>query len=842
VFVLILLATPIFALPLSPTSHYLFNNDYADTISGNTMLAIGSGTTFNATAKLGSHSLTTDGSGGARNSTPTNFSTGNINHTMMIWAFIRDDDTKPIMALGTAGAYDVSVLYAQASAAELFSGGIGGADVTKTTGFNKNTWEHHAIVYYSNRTKCIYLNATLAGCGTIDGDLTIAFGGIAVSNQMSTGYGNGMYDDYRIYWNYSASQADIALIYNGGAGTEQEYPTTPSTDIDFTITDYWNGSSINSFTIDISWLNGSTTTHSTTNGTVSLVNISYEQDTTINVTYRSITNYYNATLTGESITANVSNTVTTTTYQSILNLDAQEKISEDSISGGTFYIGSNSTTQRFNLTAATHSVVFTHSAYYNLTDSVATTALTTTDHTITDVYSSIVNISAYYANGTSLSNFGLNVTSLNHTSWSGERVETTNGTTWFYLINGTYTGLINSSLGTQTFTFTVNDITENISFYNFDMDNCTNYTQTTLNFTIRDEDTDALVNGTLNLWFNVTSDFILTPLQYNFSFSGGNYYAICVPNNTISNWTADMQAEYAHTSYDTKNYYLVDYLLNTTETAITLYLNNDTSQVTLQVRDYNDDPIEDVYIKVQTYDVGTNSYTTTEIVKTDSEGDAFAQMVLNTVWYTFILELNGEVVLQTLPTKITSTTRTFRVNLDTDYFDNYDTSQGITYSLTYTNATTTFSFTYSDPTNVMQQGCLRLTRRTINGDTVLNTTCQTSAATTILMNISDGAVGSNEYIAEAYAIIGGQTFSLDSLSVSFNNTYKIFGLSGIFFGLLIIIVLVMVGIWHPAVAIVMMIVGVIATNVMGIFYLNWVYIVTFVILGAITMYRVGKSD
>jgi len=110
------------------------------------------------------------------------------------------------------------------------------------------------------------------------------------------------------------------------------------------------------------------------------------------------------------------------------------------------------------------------------------------------------------------------------------------------------------------------------------------------------------------------------------------------------------------------------------------------------------------------------------------------------------------------------------------------------------------------------------------------------------MNISDGAPGSNTYIAEGYAIIGGQQFSLDTLSVNFNNTYKVFGLSGLFFSMLIIIVLIMVGLWHPAVAVVMMLVGVIATNVMGIFYLNWVYIVTLIILGVITMYRTSKSD
>ncbi len=285
----------------------------------------------------------------------------------------------------------------------------------------------------------------------------------------------------------------------------------------------------------------------------------------------------------------------------------------------------------------------------------------------------------------------------------------------------------------------------------------------------------------------------------------------------------------------------MDYPLNASPTDVNLYLTNDTIQLTLSVKDYNDDAISDAYISVLSYDLGTSSYTTTEIVKTDTEGDAFAQIIQNTAWYAFLVEYEGEVIIQTLPTKITTTTLTLRANLDTDYFASYDVTQGITSDLTFNNATAAFSFTFSYPTGGVAQGCLVLTRISINGETELNSSCATSSAATILMTIPE-AVGTNSYKADGYATISGQDFLLETLTHAYSTTYRTFGLSGIFLSMLLILTLVMVGLWHPAASVVLMVVGVVVTNVMNLFYLNWTYIITFIILAVITIYRTGRSE
>lgn len=696
-----------------------------------------------------------------------------------------------------------------------------------------NTWTHLVVT-----TDCVVQNVTFYVNGAAAGsfnDATIDCDAINETIYIGLSEGDfwdysGMLDEMAIF-NKSLNLTEVQDLYNGGAGLAYPFVAVVN---NFTITasDEWNGTSILVFNATVDGVG-----YNTTNGTIYTTIL--ENSTSLHNVTVWATDYYARVYTN----VNVSSDLAAELHQAQVCFNATTKISDVYINMTSYHVTGQSSEECFNISSGSYTVTGVRAGWYNATEVFSVTALTNTTVTVTGVYSSLVNISVYYPNGTSLLVWGAQLSSPTYPAWSGENLSTTNGTVWFNAVNGTYTAFINSSFGNQTFSFVVDQTTENIPFYFFALDNCSTYTQTILNFTLLDEATEALVNGSFDIWFQIQSDYIAGLLEYNFSYSGGNYYSICVPQNTVTNWTADAQATYSLLpTYAEKNYYLVDFPLNSSETKINLYLTNGTTQVNLRVRDYNDDPIQDVYIRVLSYDVGTNSYTTTEIVKTDDEGDAWAQIILNTEWYAFILVYEDEVVLQTLPTKITSTTRTFRINLGEDYSARYDQIQGMSHALTYNNATLTFHFVWSDPTGSVQNGCLKLTRRTMNGDTDLNTTCQTSTAADILMTIPE-SVGDNTYIATSYVTYsGGQSFVLDTLSVNFNNTYQVFGASGLFYSMLIIIVLIMVGIWHPVLAVVFMVVGVIITNVLGLFYLNWSYVIVLIILAAITIYRVGKSD
>lgn len=396
---------------------------------------------------------------------------------------------------------------------------------------------------------------------------------------------------------------------------------------------------------------------------------------------------------------------------------------------------------------------------------------------------------------------------------------------------------LNFTTGVETGNLTLNQTVNIVG-----IDNCSTYSMRVYNITLRDEDTEAVLNGSIAGYFQVWSNVPANYVDVNLSWSHGTTNSpvgICISANS-STYYSYGQMEYSSPGYETKNYYFSNTTFDNFTNLLDLYLTNDTSQVTLTVTDFNDNVVEDVIIKVLSYDLDTNTYKTTEILSTDSDGVALAEIVLNSKWYAFILEVNGEIVLQTKHTKITGTSKNFRINLDTNYYDQYDVVEGTSFSLIFTNSTKTFSLTYNDPTATIQEACLKINRRNIGGDFFIGQTCSSSTAATIIHNITED-VGSNTYVATTWIVVdNGETFPLGTLSVNFDNTYKTFGQSGLFASFLLILTMIFVGIWSPVVAVVLLTIGVIASVILKIFYLSWEVLVSFVIIAIISIYRMRK--
>ena len=375
------------------------------------------------------------------------------------------------------------------------------------------------------------------------------------------------------------------------------------------------------------------------------------------------------------------------------------------------------------------------------------------------------------------------------------------------------------------------------------VDNCSVFSVRAVNFTLLNGQTNSPVNGTIDGHFTVWTNDPSNTSTFNLTWTHttvNDPVGICIFPNTLSA-TFNAQIEYEAPGFETKLYYFNDANLTNQTNSVDLILDNGTSQVTLTVTDFNDNPVPDVFINVQKYDVPTNTFTTAEIVKTDSEGNSYAQMILNTVWYSFILNLGGEVVLQTLPTKIVSTTKNFRINIDeADYFDQFSTIDNLQFLLT--NNTQRFSLTFVDTTGNVQQTCLKVIRRTINADTTISDNCTFSASSTQLVDFpADASNSSDTFIATAYVIISDDYNPLDVLSVSFDNTYQTYGQSGIFISFLLAIVAVMIGLWSPVASIMLLSLVLVGSIVLGMFYLSWPVLIAWLIMAGITVYRMGKE-
>jgi len=392
----------------------------------------------------------------------------------------------------------------------------------------------------------------------------------------------------------------------------------------------------------------------------------------------------------------------------------------------------------------------------------------------------------------------------------------------------------NSSDTTTTYNQTVHKI------YLNDSSGCVY--PTTLNFSIKNASDEALLSPAgLDIYFDLWYDNSAYSRNYTFSYTGNSSYNVCI-YPSWANYTTNAQAQYSFGAFADKLYYLTNAVLNNVTQYINLYFEDGASQVQFTVVDLNDISLQDVTIQVMSYDVGSNTFTTTEILQTDDQGLAYGQLVLGN-WYKFILTYNDVVVLETTPSIINSATRTFRVNLASNYLeDNYDVFGNMAHTLTFDNSTLTFDFTYAQSDGTPVSACLEVIKQNVMGNTVLTNTCPSSVASgTIFYTITENITGAT-YIANSYIQFGNNSnlLSLDTLSVTFDGQYKEWGLEGVFVTFLLLITVAMVGIWNPVVAVFLMLIGIIAAIVMNIFYLSWGAIVALIIIGIIAMYRMNK--
>lgn len=306
--------------------------------------------------------------------------------------------------------------------------------------------------------------------------------------------------------------------------------------------------------------------------------------------------------------------------------------------------------------------------------------------------------------------------------------------------------------------------------------------------------------------------------------------------------TTTQQIEY----YDGTNnyeYWIYNSLYSNTTKQVKLYTQEGTTQVTLTVKDSNDNDILNSYIKVQKYDVGTNSYTTVEIVRTNEDGQAITNLVLYTTWYKFIVEYNGWAYITTEPTKVFETTKNFVIDLsDDDWFVDYEATQEIDTSLTFNNETLNFKYEWNDHHGNMHYGCLKVEEWSAAGNTILQETCTESAAATLLGNVGTTGLDGKHFIATGY-IKFDNPFITEILDQQFPGSEDLFHKKdgrdiGLFVSLITIVSIGMVGIWHPVIAIVLTLLGVFVTVSLRLWQLATPWLVAIIIMGGMIIFRI----
>jgi len=369
------------------------------------------------------------------------------------------------------------------------------------------------------------------------------------------------------------------------------------------------------------------------------------------------------------------------------------------------------------------------------------------------------------------------------------------------------------------------------------IDNCTNYTIRAINFTIKDDNSSTPLISNVNGYFKIWKTSESTYAPFNITWGSRSNYSLCISNES-SIYNVYAQIEFTPDSYYKETYYLYNITLNNETKFVSLYSTANANLVTFTVTDEDDLPIQGAYIHVMKYDLPTNTALTTEILKTSSSGTDIGHIVLDNVWYKFMIYYNGVLKQETAPVKISTLTKTFRISLGADTFGEYTNYKDMTTSLSFNNATKTFTYVFSSNSGLSNTICLKVIKRTALADTYINNSCVTAASGVIIIPINED-VGTSTYVAMGYR--EGSIEPLDWFYANFNEGFKKFGKDGIFVSFLLRLSVVMIAIWSPVVALVILGLIDVVMYMTGLYYMSIPTIVVYITMLIITMWRINRK-
>ncbi len=323
----------------------------------------------------------------------------------------------------------------------------------------------------------------------------------------------------------------------------------------------------------------------------------------------------------------------------------------------------------------------------------------------------------------------------------------------------------------------------------------------------------------------------VTETESNFSF--------CISHDET--FYTDAVIEYDGTSSALNFYYLENASLSNDSQTIQLYLLDDGKATLTELLTIDEarNPVEDITIQIQSYDVGTDTFYTVSMAKTSEGGADLVYLNWYDTLYKFTFTQDGSVVKTTSPYKISATPQYFEIVGESPF--EFSKFEDMVYNLYYNSTTKNFVYTFVKPSGEVKSSCLRVIKRNITEDTSICLTCETSTSATLYCNI-DG-YGNGTFIASIYAT--GSMQWLDTLVQTIgeisSEVYEALGnmdgtiIAIIFSGVVLAFFLI-----SPAVGIVGMILGMLGAMALGFQPIDYASFIGITFVGGIVIWLIQK--
>ena len=367
------------------------------------------------------------------------------------------------------------------------------------------------------------------------------------------------------------------------------------------------------------------------------------------------------------------------------------------------------------------------------------------------------------------------------------------------------------------------------------------------NFTILNENNLAEVNSTFEATFTIRSSGSTVDNVFSFSDTTGinSTFDFCISPGTES-YIVDANIKLTKSGYVDKFYNYQEVALTNATREDNLYMmaSADSTSFIVHVVYVDGSDIEGAEVKVQRYYPGTDDWLTTEILTTNYGGEAIGHLLSEDADYKFLVYLDGVSIHNSSATKIVCAIApcTVTLKLLINVLTGYETVEDLTSTLTHSDTTNTFTYTYSDSSGDFTQARLYVIRSAPSNATIVIPcdTTKTTESGVITCDITGLVNGT--YVASGYITRDGDEFLDKRISrVLGTNIYNSMGLDGVLWSIFILMGIVMLGISRPSLTIIFGVLGLILVTIMGIINIGVMSLVAVSAIAIILLSRIGKE-
>lgn len=407
---------------------------------------------------------------------------------------------------------------------------------------------------------------------------------------------------------------------------------------------------------------------------------------------------------------------------------------------------------------------------------------------------------------------------------------TLNLMSWNYYACAANSSSVDCSFAQNNLSFTPNN-------FNFGLCNASNIYRV-VNYTMYDQNSLGNLTTSFDATFNYHTDSASFNKTFSYSSTSNNYtFQFCSDQDKIYYTVPKIFLELG--GYHNKNYYFPtqEYDSNPlTEEFLFMLPNTNGTNVIIELKDAGLIPLNEYFIEVSRYYPGTDTYRKIIVDQTDEFGQIVGKLIENTVKYKFTFKNPLGTTVKTT-NDITIACRSsicvlpFVIEDTTDDFERFENVTNYDYSLSFDNSTNIFTFSWEDFTGDSITSRLEVTRYLTNGSSIVCDTQSTSSASSLTCNVG-GQTAS--YKAQAFRQVSGQDeIRMTVLNIKIGSNFGTFGLEGLFWSFLLLMIFISVGSYWPPAGIILYTTGYTALGLIGIISFNASLMIATVAIGGI---------